>query len=300
MNDLLQPLHRRIDELACRALARELELEGKPGLVTPSARGSHADMDYGSFCASIEALRGYFGDCARLGAAACDFAALQARGRVAERAMFAATGGINTHKGAVFTLGLLAAAAGRQLADTGRLVPESLGAVVARRWGAAILIAAAAPGSDVGATHGARVRGRYGLPGAREQAAAGFPVLFATTLTQLEYALARGAGADRAAMHALIATVAELPDTNIAHRGGIDGLQWARHAAAGFVVAGSVFAPGWMSVLDALGEAFVDRWLSPGGSADLLAAAWFLHELRSGVPTAHRTETLAQAMGVPA
>lgn len=300
MNELMLPVHWRMDELACRALARELALEGKPGLVTPNARGSHADMDYHSFCASIDALRGYFGDCARLGGAGCDFAALQARGRLAERAMFAATGGINTHKGAVFTLGLLAAAAGYQLADTGRLVPESLGGIVARRWGAAILIAAVAPGPEVGSTHGARVRGRYGLPGAREQAAAGFPVLFATTLLQLERALARGAGPDGAAVHALIATMAELPDTNIAHRGGIDGLRWARHAAAGFVAAGSVFAPGWMEALDALGKAFVDRWLSPGGSADLLAAAWFLHELRAGVLPAHPTAAPTQTMGVPA
>lgn len=284
MNDFAD----RIDALACRALARELALEGKPGLVTPSARGSHADMDHHTFAASIAALAGYFGDCARLAAAGCDFAALQARGRAAERAMFAATGGVNTHKGAIFTLGLLAAAAGRQFADRATLEPASLGRQVAQHWGAPILIAGAAPGAEFEATHGARLRGRHGLPGAREQAAAGFPVLFATTLPQLAHALGCGAAPDAAAIHALLATIAALDDTNLAHRGGLDGLRWAQRAAGRFVASGGVFTPGWPCALGALGAAFVARWLSPGGSADLLAAAWLVRELPGCVAPAAR------------
>lgn len=278
----------RIDALACGALARELALERKPGLVTPSARGSHTDMDHHTFVASIASLAGYFGDCARLAAAGCDFAALQARGRIAERAMFAATGGVNTHKGAIFTLGLLAAAAGRQFADHGTVEPASLGRQVAHHWGAAILIAGAAPGAEFEATHGARLRGRHGLPGAREQAAAGFPVLFATTLPQLAHAQARGAAPDAAALHALLATIAALDDTNLAHRGGLVGLRWAQRAAARFVAAGGVFAPGWPRALEALGDAFVARWLSPGGSADLFAAACFLRGVPGTVAPAAR------------
>lgn len=291
----------RIDRLACRALAHELALERKPGLVTPSARGSHADMDERTFTASIGALTGYFGDCARLAATGCTFAALQARGRLAERAMFAATGGVNTHKGAIFTLGLLAAAAGRQLAATGTLTPNSLGADVAQHWGAAILIAGAAPGDAPGtafaATHGARLRANLGLPGAREQAAAGFPVLFATTLPQLGHALTRGASPEAAAIHALMATIAMLPDTNLAHRGGLVGLHWAQHAASGFIAHGGVFAPDWTQALDTLGAAFVARWLSPGGSADLLAAACFVRELPSCVAPARH---VAPPLCVPA
>ena len=283
----------RIDDLACAALTRELVLEGKPGLVTPSTRGSHADMDHHTFAASIVALAGYFGDCARLAAAGCNFAALQERGRVAEHAMFAATAGVNTHKGAIFTLGLLAAAAGRQFAATGTLAPALLGRHVAQHWGAAILIAGAAPGAEFDATHGARLRCGHGLPGAREQAAAGFPVLFATTLAQLEHAQARGAPADAAAIHALLATIAVLPDTNLAHRGGLYGLHWAQRTAGRFVAVGGVFAPGWMTALDTLGGAFVARWLSPGGSADLLAAACFVHALAAVFAPAPRVTTPA-------
>lgn len=267
-------------ELAARAgLARELALEAKPGLVTPSSRGSHADMDHFTFVASIDSLTGYFADCARLGACGCAFNDLQARGREAEKTMFAATGGVNTHKGAVFTMGLLSAAAGRQIADGRSVSDEYLGVTVARRWGAAILIAGSAADSDIQCTHGAQLRTRLSLPGAREQAAAGFPTLFSTTLPQLRQALARGCDESEAGAHALLATMAVLPDTNLAHRGGIAGLTWAQRASAEFLAEGSVFRADWRSRLDRLGCAFVERWLSPGGSADLLAAAWMLQLL---------------------
>lgn len=291
----------RVDALARDALAREVALEGKPGLVTPSARGSHDDMDHGTFAASIEALSGYFGDCARLGACGCGFAALQARGRIAERAMFAATGGINTHKGAVFTLGLLAAAAGRRGGvpggGAGGRRSEGLGPTIATAWGAAILVAGAAPGADTRATHGARLRQRHGLAGAREQAAAGFPVLFTTTLPALEAALAHGADTSAAGLHALVATIGVLDDTNLAHRGGLAGLRWAQREARRFLAAGSVFAPGWRRALDALGRAFVARWLSPGGSADLLAAAWFVRALDDGRAPAGSPAAMADTAG---
>ena len=269
----------RIDRLACAALAREVALEGKPGLVTPTVRGSHADMDHRTFTASIAALQGYFGDCVVLGAAGAAFAALQARGREAERAMFAATGGINTHKGAVFTLGLLCAAAGWQLADAGRLAPHGLGEVVAQRWGTAILAAGQGAGPEVNATHGARLRRAAGLQGAREQAAAGFPVLFEVTLPQLHAASRRAEPPSAGALHALLATIAVLPDTNLAHRGGLAGLAWAQREAQAFLDRGGLAAADGAVALDALCGAFVERWLSPGGSADLLAAAWMLQDM---------------------
>lgn len=280
---------RRVDALALYALEREVCLEGKPGLVCPASRGSHDDMDLDTFRASLTALQGYYGDCARLGAADADFAALQRRGLAAEQAMFAATGGINTHKGAVFTLGLLCAAAGWQRAVRGRLEVSVLGQVVVERWGEAIHAAALAAPAD---SHGARLRHRHGLPGAREQALAGFPVLFGTSLPQLQLALSAGASPEAAGLHALMATMAVLPDTNLAHRGGLTGLRWAQDQAACFLNLGSVFRPGWRTRLTRIQEAFVARWLSPGGSADLLAAAWLLHDLHVLSPARRAVGTL--------
>jgi len=280
---------RRVDRAAWSALVFELTLAPKPGLVTPFSRDSHRDMDHRHFNASIDALNGFFGDCARLAAAGADLRALQARGVLAETAMFAATGGINTHKGAIFTLGLLAAAAGRQRAR-GEHAPAELGNVVAEEWGNALLDAAEAARDD---THGVRVRRALGLPGAREQAANGFPVLFGTTLPALREGRRRVGNDPRALLHALIATVAVLPDTNLAHRGGRGGLEWARTVSADFVAAGSVFAPGHARRLSALCSAFEKRHLSPGGSADLLAAALFVEALSAPTRTPEPVEALA-------
>ncbi|MBI2308095.1 MAG: triphosphoribosyl-dephospho-CoA synthase [Rhodocyclales bacterium] len=260
----------RIGELAIAALDAELALDPKPGLVTPSRRGSHADMDHSTFTASIAALRPYFADCARLGAAGAAFAPLQARGVLAERAMFAATAGVNTHKGAVFNLGLLAAAAGWRLAAGSG---AALGDIVRRRWAADFAVAPATPSNGQRALHD------HGVPGAREHAAAGFPVLFDVTLPALRLALARGSDGRAAGVHALLSTMAVLPDTNLVHRGGPDGLAWSQRASEDFINGGSVFVAGWEGRLERLCEAFEQRWLSPGGAADLLAAAWFVHRL---------------------
>src|SRR5690606_19882502 len=231
--------------------------------------GSHDDMDHRHFAASISALAGYFGDCARLGTAGAGFEALRARGIEAEAAMLAATGGINTHRGAIFTLGLLAAAAGAQTRGNRPLAVDRLGELIAREWSTAILAASrSAPPSN-----GARVRAALGLPGAREHAAGGLPLLFDTALPALRHARAALGDTPAASLHALMSTVAVLPDTTLAHRGGRAGLARARLAANRFLNDGSVFAPLWRERLAEIGADFVSHRLSPGGSADLLAAA---------------------------
>jgi triphosphoribosyl-dephospho-CoA synthase len=70
--------------------------------------------------------------------------------------------------------------------------------------------------------------------------------------------------------------VAQVDDLNLLHRGGTEGLRWAQQQAATFFSAGGAFAPDWRMRLQSIGDAFVRRRLSPGGSADLLACAWFL------------------------
>ena len=88
--------------LAVRALRMELEAPMKPGLVGPDGPGAHRDMDYGLMLRSIEALRPFFPRMARAGSPE----ELRQLGLEAEQAMFAATGGVNTHRGAIFALGL--------------------------------------------------------------------------------------------------------------------------------------------------------------------------------------------------
>lgn len=266
-----QRLHddcRRIDRLCCAALRAEALAWPKPGLVTPRDSGSHRDMHIGTLLASADALRGYFARIALAAARGADFALLAAIGRDAEARMLAATGGVNTHRGAIFNLGLLAAAAARRQAEP-RLRALHCGEVVARLWGEAIVAArAAAP-----ASHGNAVFQRHHAGGARAEAAAGFPAVYGVGLPALARLRACGVPHEDALIGALMALVEHLADTNLLWRGGRDGLEHAQRAARAFNAAGGVRAPGWRARLLELHADFVARNLSPGGAADLVAAS---------------------------
>lgn len=277
----LSQLAQQIDDMACHALKQEVQLAYKPGLVCPGSNGSHADMNCNTFYTSIHALKGYFGACFQAGCEGKQFRELQVLGVAAEKAMFTATQGVNTHKGAIFLMGLLAGAAGAQYSEHQCFKPMELGRWVAQQWGASILLAGVQPGSsaNVQNTHGRQVKDAFGLPGAREQAAQGFPVLFWTTVPQLRWVLLEGLDAEAAQLHALVCTIAQLPDTNLAHRGGLKGLQWAQARVEQFLTQGGVFSPNWRTNAQVMCAEFKAKWLSPGGSADLLSAALFIQAL---------------------
>ena len=266
-----------VDRTALGALREELELDPKPGLVSPRDPGAHRDMDAATFRRSLAALRGAFGAAAAAGAAGLPFAELRRLGVEAEARMLAATAGVNTHRGAIFALGLLCAAAGRLRAAGRAPAGDALGREVAAAFGPS-LRGGAAPGPS---SHGAAVARWHGAGGAREEAAAGFPHLFGVALPALEEGLARGEGRRAAAAQCLLALVAALPDTNLLWRGGAEGLRYAQGAARGFLAAGGVHRRGWEARLAALHREFRARRLSPGGSADLLAAALLVHDLRA-------------------
>ena len=262
-----------IGRAAIRALYAELALHPKPGLVSPLDSGSHDDMDMTTFMRSLFALRGYYRDIAAAGARGADFATLQALGIAAERRMLAATGGVNTHRGAVFGLGLLTAAAG-WLRGTGKpLGGQALGGVVATLWGGDIMAASPrAPDSN-----GAQAIRRYGVRGARQEAAEGFPTLFKVALPTLTRTFDILGCEERAMVQTLFTLMATLDDTNLLHRGGPAGLTFVQAEAQRFLDRGGVFRPGWRAEALALHDACIACRLSPGGSADMLAAAWFVH-----------------------
>jgi triphosphoribosyl-dephospho-CoA synthase len=267
---------------AVRALYAEVALHPKPGLVSPVDSGSHTDMDMATFIRSLSALRPYFGDIAAAGAAGGDFTILKTLGIDAEKRMLKATGGVNTHRGAVFGLGLLAAAAGYR-AGVGHgdprnpSDPRTLGEIVAARWGADIL--AAAP--PVPQSHGAAALARHGGRGARQEAAAGFPTLYTLALPALRDVLAATGDTERAMAQTLFVLMAAMDDTNVLHRGGADGLAFLQREAGAFLARGGVLQADWRAQALRLHRDCVARRLSPGGAADMLAATWFVH-LRNG------------------
>lgn len=260
-----------IGDSAVSCLLMELETWPKPGLVSHVDNGSHDDMDAATFRRSATAIRPYLQGLADAGALGFGMGRLRIIGLEAERAMLAATSGVNTHRGAIFGLGLLCAAAG---AKAGGLVDPALplGDVVARLWGNSIL-----DGPVLLHSHGSAARRRFRAGGARIEAANGFPSIYGIGLP----ALRRTApfvpeDMEAARVEACFALIASVEDTNLLHRGGLEGLRFAHDAAQGFIDAGGVRAPGWRARAQSIHDSFVARRLSPGGSADLLAMTLFV------------------------
>ena len=273
----LQPQNKRststlrgIGRAAVVALYDELALAPKPGLVSFVDSGSHDDMDARTFLRSLFSLRRYFPCLAGLGAAGSTFAALEREGIAAEARMLAATGGINTHRGSIFCLGLLCASAGSLVARGAAMEATALRGELLGCWGHA-LSERAVRGSS--AAHGAVAARRFGLRSAGAEAMLGFPVLFETTLPALLAAARRGAPPREARLQAVFETMAVLEDTNLAHRGGLAGLRHAQRAARAFLAAGGARRPDALAHAGAVHADFVARRLSPGGTADMLAAA---------------------------
>jgi triphosphoribosyl-dephospho-CoA synthase len=251
--------------LATWALREELRTWPKPGLVSYKDCGSHRDMDAALFEASIAALARYFGDIFNAGRDGADLADLRALGIAAEARMLQTTHGVNTHRGAIFSLGLLVAAAGRRDADAS-LSSATLGTIVRKLWGPAL--ARVESGQD--GSHGVAVARRHGVSGARGEAARGFPHIYSVGLPALRGA--RHAGWNRAKVQCLFALIAQLDDTNLLYRGGLAGLNFARVSALVYLDAGGVERPESLQEAAALHDQFVARGLSPGGAGDLLAA----------------------------
>lgn len=260
-----------VAELAVAAIRAEADLTPKPGLVDRRGSGAHSDMELAMLHASAESLRTTFVECALAAMQSVPGPELRARlgelGRAGERDMLEATGGVNTHRGTLWALGLLSAG----VASSGELA----GAVdVAARLALIPDRQVAAPTSN-----GAQARRRYGVSGATGEAQAGFPHVRLYALPALR--AARRAGADEASarLEALLALMATLDDTCVLHRGGPEGLLALQLGAQQVLDAGGIGTARGRRDFNALDDMCLVRRLSPGGSGDLLAVTIFLDAL---------------------
>ena len=261
-----------IAAVAKASLLAELHTWPKPGLVSHIDSGSHADMDASSFEASAEAIAPYFTALAAAGARQAAMPALREIGLRAESAMLAATRGANTHRGAIFGLGLLCAAAGAAGAQE---PAHALANIVRVRWSRSIL-----RGPIPLRSHGTEAWRRFGAGGARAQAAAGFPHVLEVALPALRLARSEVPNDPEAwRVQAFFALLETVEDTNLLFRGGAAGLRFAQQAAGNFLAQGGITQPFWRERAASVHHDFVARRLSPGGCADLLAMALFLDAL---------------------
>ncbi len=258
-------------DLAVQALIDEALLTPKPALVDLRGSGAHRDLDLACMLTSARTLRGAFSamaeaaEGARIGRGLRE--TLAAIGRAGEREMFAVTGGRNTHRGAIWMLGLLVAA--RAIVGPER-APRAIAAVAGR---IARLPDRHAPAEN---SHGSRVCARYGVVGARGEAQAGLPHVIDAGLPALWAARAAGADEACAQLDALMAIMCTLDDTCVLHRGGAEASAFAKNGAQAVLAAGGSASVAGRRALLRLEAGLLQRRASPGGCADLLAACLFL------------------------
>ncbi|GHV83228.1 protein CitXG [Spirochaetia bacterium] len=301
---MLRFLRERLADLivqaAVRALIGEAAITPKPGLVDRANNGAHRDMDFFSFIDSTAAIIPYFRSCALTGfdAAATSpekmtalpvsdpghpaamLNSLRPAGKLAELSMLEATDGVNTHRGLIFSIGLASAAFGAFFRYREKIASEEVLSFIA-----SITCRITDdfdeynPGDgDSGLSHGETIHRRYGIGGVREEARLGFPAVRDCALPALRRALEAGWGLNEAGLAAFLRLLCAVTDTNIIHRSNPETMAKIQQDTADFLASD----PGHAAMTEyaaSLDKAFTTKNISPGGCADLLAIALFLHRL---------------------
>ncbi len=264
--------------LAFRAMKEEVLLTPKPGLVDRDNSGAHKDMDLSLFLRSAEAIAPFLMEICektpRKGESSMVLPVIRPVGVDAEKAMFEATGGINTHKGQIFSLGVCTAAAVRteEGQDRASGILEEAGRICR---GITRELEINTPSSS----HGVRVFFRSGSKGARGEAEAGFPSVRDCSLPAYRKARQKGLNHEESALQALMHLMLRVDDSNVLHRRGEKGLSLMKQAALKFLTDGGMVQDDAYEKLQRLNRFFVKENISPGGCADLLALTLFLAKL---------------------
>ena len=278
----------KIGSLALEAMLLEVSATPKPGLVDRNNSGAHRDMDFFTFMKSAASLAGSFMEFSQEGFTggrenippAEVFPAVRGIGVEAEKRMFAATGGINTHKGEIFSLGLLSACAG-YIAGSGREVTADGVMTLAGEMCSGICerdFAGVRDKNPAMLTKGERVYLEHGITGIRGEAESGYPSVRIAGLPALRGYVSRGMCINDALSMTLIHIMAHARDTNIISRHDI------KTANDVMSLAGEMVESGFgLEDIRRLDGEFIARWISPGGSGDLLAVTYFIYSLNDNI-----------------
>ena len=264
-------MSKKIAELAVNALIQEVKLTPKPGLVDRLDNGSHDDLTVDLMVKSATTLQRTFERIAYASFGRDISQSLREEialiGREGEHQMFAATNGVNTHKGAIWALGLITSAFA---SNYGKLnsyeVLKTAGEIASyqdRQY------------ADKIKTNGNVVQQKYGIRGAREEAENGFPSLYNYALPVFEKNIDQGKPLESTLHLTLLHLMMHVDDTCVLHRAGKKGLHFAQKESEKILDLGVT-----EERLLLLNEQFIDKNISPGGCADLLAATIFLHLLK--------------------
>jgi len=272
-----------IARLATQALQAELDTTPKPGLVDKDNNGAHRDMDYALMQRSIDTLHPYFVKLALLGFADTlpTHTAIRDIGIEAERAMLAATNGVNTHKGALFSMGLAVVAAAHEerkiAANEEQILKE-------RNGGEDVLVslqttikALAASFPDTSGTHGSKAKllskGTTAIKGALDNAREGYEMLFAEWLP---FYIERRKERDAHTLHkTLLRIMCDLDDTNVIYRTDLATAEEVKQEARALL---DNFSKAALKDMD---RRYTARNISPGGAADMLSLTAFIGSIQT-------------------
>ncbi|MDY6404866.1 MAG: triphosphoribosyl-dephospho-CoA synthase CitG, partial [Synergistales bacterium] len=271
-----------IGTLALEAMLIEVSVTPKPGLVDRNNSGAHKDMGFFTFIKSACALRSSFEEFSQAGENFCGteiknlFPVIRKIGIEAEKKMFAATGGINTHKGEIFSLGLLSACAGFLTKNKIPLTPENITKTAAKMCAGLCErdFAGVYEKDKKFLTKGERVYIEHGITGIRGEAEAGYPIVMNIALPALKKYLSQGKNLNDALVFTLINIMAEAHDTNIISRHDMDTAEQVRLHAKKILEDGIN-----IEEIYKFDEELIKNYISPGGAGDLLAVTYFLYKI---------------------
>lgn len=247
--------------LACDSLKQELELTPKPGLVDKHDNGSHIDMDYSTMLLSINALRPYFVKLAIIGSKKQmpQASIIQKLGIEAEQKMLNSTNGVNTHRGALFSMGLAIVAASYTLFNYN-------GEHFINSWRETIIaISKQMPGGTT--THGANIKKSHNVKGALDIAQGGYQQLIETWLPFYS----SNQSDDNVKHKTLLLIMSQIDDTNVIHRAGIEMALKVKNNALHLLEDFSIEG------LEQMNQCFIKSNISPGGAADMLSLTIFMN-----------------------
>ena len=268
--------YENIGKTAQWALEQEVLLAPKPGLVDSHNTGSHSDLSVDLMLLSAKTLSPYFtemaADSSLLPSLTLIRHAIGQIGRDAEVEMMKATNNVNTHRGAIWALGLLSAAASQ---ETGKITAVKL----CRDAGEIAKI------DDINTpatfSKGKAACQKYKVNGAKQEAQLGFPSIVNLALPALRNSRLNGDDESAARLNALMAIMTELSDTCVLSRSGIEGLNYMQQQAQKVLNLGGAATTAGYQALLAFGIHMEALNASPGGAADLLAATLFVDELEN-------------------
>lgn len=284
--DMLPKTVESIGIAALEAMLMEVACTPAPGLVDRANAGAHRDMDFFTFIKSISALSASMQRCALAGWSYKGqeqelLPLLRSIGREAEKEMFKATQGINTQKGILFLMGIMAAASAVAAQHnfkhiTAQLITDKAAAIcqgiVARELD---VIAENLPRRKL--TAGERFYIKHGITGVRGEIEAGLPSVHQMGLPCLRQGLEKGLTLNDALVHALLGLMSIVQDTTILNRHGLKVLRAVQEKAKNIMDEGGMFSDAGYKQVNALDQLFIRKNISPGGSADLLAVTYFLY-----------------------